>query len=139
LHTDIHKTEKFNGVFKSCICESELQSYNRWLVSAYSPPTLLIKSLHRTVQKKFTLQLNSLKMASVHAKTCHSGYQCVILYTWCSVQELVNKVVFWYFKLITCLKNTTLWDMHWSLSPSQHKCRTQKVNLSLCMTWKHMG
>jgi len=29
-------------------------------------------------------------MASVHAKTHQSGNQCVILYTRCSVQKLVN-------------------------------------------------
>jgi hypothetical protein len=70
LHTDIPKTEKFNGVFKSCIRDFELQSYNRWLVSAYSPSTVLIKSLQRTVEKKITLWLNSLKIASVQAKMC---------------------------------------------------------------------
>jgi hypothetical protein len=61
-------------VFSSC--ESvifELQSYNGWLVSAYSPSTLLMKSLHRTVEKKITVQLNSLKMASVHAEMRWSG------------------------------------------------------------------
>jgi len=84
LHTGIHKTEKFNGVFKLCICDFELQSYNRWLLSAYSPSTLLIKSFHRTVEKKIPVWLNSLKTASVHSKTYQSGYQCVILYTWCS-------------------------------------------------------
>jgi len=50
-------------------------------------------------------------MASVHAKTRQSGNQCVILYTQCSVQKSVNKVVFWYFKLSTGLKNITLWDI----------------------------
>jgi len=61
-------------------------------------------------------------MASVHAKTHQSGNQCVILYTWCSVQKLVNKVVFWYFKLITCLKNTILWDIQGMINKRPDCC-----------------
>lgn len=73
LYTDIHMTEKFNGVVQLCICDFELKSYNEWLVSADSHSTLLMKSLSRTDEKKIRDRLNSLKMAPIHAKMHRSG------------------------------------------------------------------
>ena len=106
---DIIRLKNFNDVLNLCICDFKLRSYNRCLISAYSLITPLKKSLCWCVQRKITVKLNSLKMASGDAELRQHGNYCVIWHAQRSTQILGNKVMTckWWWNVVCywCKRN----------------------------------
>jgi hypothetical protein len=101
---DIHVTKKRNDILNLCTCDFKLWSYNGWLISAYNHTTPLTKSHSWGVERKITVRLNSLKMASGDAELRQSGKYCVIWHAGRSTRTLDNKVMTcnWWWSVVCC-------------------------------------